>query len=90
MYHTSCTAPHVPHHTYRSTCASQAVLGKEVARWSDFRAQDEPSVGEPLVLGVLLSDMARVAWMVLKCGGNLNDAHVAMNDIPVYCNVRCR
>ena len=90
MYRITCTAPHVPHLAYRSTCASQAVLGEEVVRWSDFRAQDEPSVMEPLVLGVLLNDMARVAWMVFKCGGNLNDAHVAMPDIPIYFNVRCR
>ena len=66
----------------------QAALEVDAVRWSDYRAQDEPSVMEPLVLGVMLNDLARVAWMVFKCGGNLNDAYVAMPDIPIYFNVR--
>ena len=65
----------------------QAVLMAEAVRWGDFRADDEPSVMEPLVLGVMLNDVARVAWMVFKCCVNLNDAYVAMPDIPIYFNV---
>ncbi|GAX81813.1 hypothetical protein CEUSTIGMA_g9241.t1 [Chlamydomonas eustigma] len=49
-----------------------------------FTAQDDPSVMDPLILGALLNDMGRIAWMVIKCGGNLNDAYVAMPDIPKY------
>ena len=32
---------------------------------------DCPTILDPLILGCLLDDMPRVAWMVFKCGGNL-------------------
>ena len=56
------------------------------AQWDPaiYKPDDHPTIMDPLILGALLNDLGRVAWMVFKCGGNLNGAFVAMPDIPIY------
>ncbi|KAG1655812.1 hypothetical protein FOA52_015848, partial [Chlamydomonas sp. UWO 241] len=49
-----------------------------------YQPSDHPSVTDPLVLAMLTNDMPRIAWMVFKCAGNLNDSLVSMADIPIY------
>ncbi|KAG1663027.1 hypothetical protein FOA52_005718 [Chlamydomonas sp. UWO 241] len=49
-----------------------------------YQPSDHPTVMDPLVLAMLTNDMPRVAWMVFKCAGNLNDSFVSMSDIPIY------
>ena len=49
----------------------RAVLSSTVMLWKAYTSMDCPTILDPLILGCLLDDMPRVAWMVLKCGGNL-------------------
>ena len=59
---------------------------QQVAQWQPkaYEAKNYPNTLDPLILGALMNDMGRVGWMIFKCGGNINDAHVALADIPVY------
>ena len=49
----------------------RAVLSSTVELWKAYTPRDCPTILDPLILGCLLDDMPRVAWMVFKCGGNL-------------------
>ncbi len=61
-------------------------LTAEALQWEDhiFQSKDHPTVMDPLILGALLNDFPRLAWMVFKCGGKLNDTFVRTQDIPTY------
>ena len=60
----------------------------QVAFWEAFDPKHRPTTMDPLFLGVLLNDVSRIGWMVFECGGDLNDAYVALPDIPRYFQVR--
>eukprot|EP00798_Chlamydomonas_sp_ICE-L_P010358 gene10358-8295_t len=49
-----------------------------------FQPVNHPTIMDPMVLATLLNDMPRLAWLVFRCAGNLNDSYVALPDIPTY------
>eukprot|EP00798_Chlamydomonas_sp_ICE-L_P013937 gene13937-19871_t len=59
-------------------------LEDQVLDLKTFQPVNHPTLMDPMVLATLLNDMPRLAWLVFRCAGNLNDSYVALPDIPTY------
>eukprot|EP00798_Chlamydomonas_sp_ICE-L_P011941 gene11941-15050_t len=57
---------------------------EKVLALKNFQPVNHPNFMDPMVLATLLNDMPRLAWLVFRCAGNLNDSYVALPDIPTY------